>query len=599
MAARTFTELLHYEHLLLLEKKILLSLSNPNSPAELDNDYEDADLPAHAPASQHFHFKLQEFLLLEKKKLLSQMVSTRHWWTRPIWMNRIQESEFHTVMPLLISGDEEYFKKYYRMSAEKFEQLHALLEQHLTKLHAVRERIPSRARLAITISTSALQGTFSIVLMTVCDSDLKFVVVDVGAFGRQSDGGTLGVSRFGKCLEDGKLGLPAPETLPSTNTQALHVFVGDDAFQLRQDFLKPYSGRQISSEKRIFNYRLSRASCADNTFGVMVSKFRILRRAINLLPKNVDYIVMACCVLHNFLRDDAIYMSQCHDDIEQENRGCDGTALISLQSTCWPQLHLSAAATRDLYCDYFGVVAVRRTPRRPTGGGKDGSPATQETSADSKPEPEDSQLWPRAKVWCLIESKKKYEADKRVKLKTKKDEWKTLAASINAEFGSHLNANQVENKWRTLRRAYLKAKSHNSRSGNDLKVIDYEEELSEVFEKDHAVNPTYLVEPGVVKKSDHPQPKPVEQSAGGSDEPVDVAAEPQSGPPVTKKPRKKKNSNVTEALLARLDEVEKNRAERHKDLIASRGRHEALFERLVVAAENYFCRSSRQPSEAE
>ncbi|KAH7968324.1 hypothetical protein HPB52_007859 [Rhipicephalus sanguineus] len=47
----------------------------------------------------------------------------------------------------------------------------------------------------------------------------------------------------------------------------------------------------------------------------------------------------------------------------------------------------------------------------------------------------------------------------------------------------------------------MKAKSHNSRSGNDLKVIEFEEELSEVFEKDHAVNPTYLLEPGVVKKS--------------------------------------------------------------------------------------------------
>ncbi|KAH7946949.1 hypothetical protein HPB52_006207 [Rhipicephalus sanguineus] len=203
---------------------MLLSLSNPNSPAELENDYEDADLPSHAPVSQHFHFKLQKLFLLEKKKLLSQMISTRRWWTRSIWMNRIQESEFHTAMTLHISGDQQYFIKYYRMSVEKFEQLHALLEEHLTKLHEVREPIPSRARLAITIS------------------DLKFVVVDVGAFGRQSDGGTLGLSRFGKCLENGKLGLRAPETLPGTNTQAPHVFVGDDAFQLRQDFLKPYSG---------------------------------------------------------------------------------------------------------------------------------------------------------------------------------------------------------------------------------------------------------------------------------------------------------------------------------------------------------------------
>ncbi|KAH7957963.1 hypothetical protein HPB51_028053 [Rhipicephalus microplus] len=178
---------------------MLLSQGMTNKQVELDTEYEDADLPAHAPETQRFHLKLQELLLLERKKLLSQMVSTRRWWTRPVWINRTQESFFHTV------------------------------------------------------------GTVSIVLVAVCDSDLKFVVVDVGAFGQQSNGGTLGMSRLAKCLKDGKLGLPPREIPPGTNTQAPHVFVGDDAFQLREDFLKPYSRRQLSSDKKIFNHSLSRA----------------------------------------------------------------------------------------------------------------------------------------------------------------------------------------------------------------------------------------------------------------------------------------------------------------------------------------------------
>ncbi|KAL3210653.1 hypothetical protein MRX96_052150 [Rhipicephalus microplus] len=40
-------------------------------------------------------------------------------------------------------------------------------------------------------------GTRSIVLMTVVDSNLKFVAVDVAAYGWQSDGGTFSNSRFG------------------------------------------------------------------------------------------------------------------------------------------------------------------------------------------------------------------------------------------------------------------------------------------------------------------------------------------------------------------------------------------------------------------
>ncbi|KAH7955746.1 hypothetical protein HPB52_003617 [Rhipicephalus sanguineus] len=252
----------------------------------------------------------------------------------------------------------------------------------------------------------------------------------------------------------------------------------------------------------------------------------------------------------------------------------------------------------DEGCCNGGASDTKKTAE----GNKDGSPARapQETSAQTKVEAEETQLRTRAKVLFLIETKKTFEADKRNRLKTKRDEWKTLAAAINAEFGSNFNANQVENKWRTLRRAYMKAKSHNSRSGNDLKVVEFEEELSEVFEKDHAVNPTYLLEPGVVKKSNDTQPQPVEQKVGGSDEPVDVPSavqQPQSGPSAAKKSRK--NKNVTEALLSRLEEAERNRTERHKELRASRVRHEALLERLVVAAENYFSRSSRQQSEAE
>lgn len=103
------------------------------------------------------------------------------------------------------------------------------------------------------------QGTYSIVLLAVVDSDYKFVVVDVGAYGKQSDGGVLQNSVFGKRLDEGRLELPRDLPLPGTSLSAPCVFVGDEAFQLRTDFLRPYPGRQLDDMKRIFNYRLSRA----------------------------------------------------------------------------------------------------------------------------------------------------------------------------------------------------------------------------------------------------------------------------------------------------------------------------------------------------
>ena len=37
-----------------------------------------------------------------------------------------------------------------------------------------------------------------------------------------------------------------------------HMFVGDEAFALRKDLLKPFSQKQLTNERRVFNYRLEK-----------------------------------------------------------------------------------------------------------------------------------------------------------------------------------------------------------------------------------------------------------------------------------------------------------------------------------------------------
>lgn len=67
--------------------------------------------------------------------------------------------------------------------------------------------------------------------------------------------------------------------------------------------MKPYPQRNMTREQRIFNYRLSRARrIVENAFGILSSRFRILLNAINLALDKTSTILLACCYLHNFLK---------------------------------------------------------------------------------------------------------------------------------------------------------------------------------------------------------------------------------------------------------------------------------------------------------
>ncbi|XP_077501597.1 uncharacterized protein LOC144112656 isoform X2 [Amblyomma americanum] len=80
--------------------------------------------------------------------------------------------------------------------------------------------------------------------------------------------------------------------------------------------------------------------------------------------------------------------------------------------------------------------------------------------------------------------------------RTKKAMWEKLTDQINSEFGCHLTPLQVENKWKTMERAYKKSKAKNGSSGHSRAACLYERELSEVLEREHHITPVALLAPG-------------------------------------------------------------------------------------------------------
>ena len=60
------------------------------------------------------------------------------------------------------------------------------------------------------------KGYFSIVLLAVTDADGKFIIIDAGSCGSNSDGGVFSRSAFGERLLAGKLDLPHEAVVPET-----------------------------------------------------------------------------------------------------------------------------------------------------------------------------------------------------------------------------------------------------------------------------------------------------------------------------------------------------------------------------------------------
>ncbi|KAJ8967937.1 hypothetical protein NQ317_000816 [Molorchus minor] len=108
-------------------------------------------------------------------------------------------------------------------------------------------------------------------------------------------------------LLNNALGLPEPKTLPNTNIPFNHYLVADQAFPLHENIMRPYPGQHLGGTKKKFNYRLSRVRrTIENTFEILVQRWRILRKPIITNAHLCDNIIKATVVLHNFIKKSEI-----------------------------------------------------------------------------------------------------------------------------------------------------------------------------------------------------------------------------------------------------------------------------------------------------
>jgi hypothetical protein len=81
---------------------------------------------------------------------------------------------------------------------------------------------------------------YSVGLLAVTDANYKFIAVDVGSFGKDSDVGVFDNCPLRRALTSGKIKIPEEKYLPGSTIKEPFVFHGDEAFPLTEYLMRPF-----------------------------------------------------------------------------------------------------------------------------------------------------------------------------------------------------------------------------------------------------------------------------------------------------------------------------------------------------------------------
>ena len=127
-----------------------------------------------------------------------------------------------------------------------------------------------------------------------------------------------------------------------------YFLIGDEAFALDVNLMKPFPRRSAMGDQKVFYYRLSRARrIVENAFSVMCNRFRVLLHTLELDIPNAMHVVCACVTLHNFLsmRKDKVYSPSGFTDSD------NGLGIITLGS--W--INLNNSPLNDLERNHSAI----------------------------------------------------------------------------------------------------------------------------------------------------------------------------------------------------------------------------------------------------
>ena len=142
------------------------------------------------------------------------------------------------------------------------------------------------------------KGWYSILVQAVISYDYTISDVCIGWPGSVHDARVFVHSGIYQKATKGEL--LNSSTKDISGVQVPPYLIGDAAYPMKTWLMKPFPDRGLSSNERIYNYRLSRARMVvENGFGRLKGRWRRLLKRNDMSLNNIPTIIAACCVLHN------------------------------------------------------------------------------------------------------------------------------------------------------------------------------------------------------------------------------------------------------------------------------------------------------------
>jgi hypothetical protein len=124
----------------------------------------------------------------------------------------------------------------------------------------------------------------------ICDSTLRFLFVSVQSPGKTNDLKAYRMSKLCDLIE----GLPEG-----------YMCGGDNAYVNSEHLLVPFPGQQLPQRKDAFNFFLSQLRIRiENAFALLVRRWGILWRPLNVCLNHQPRLIMCLCKLHNYCIDE-------------------------------------------------------------------------------------------------------------------------------------------------------------------------------------------------------------------------------------------------------------------------------------------------------